>query len=68
VLLIILELGIKKFTALRYATDIDLQVNKKSRFEILSKIANSIKVYDISIPWDLDRLEEVYQAIIKHNK
>lgn len=60
--------GIKKFTALRYATDIDLQVNKKSRFEILSKIANSIKVYDISIPWDLDRLEEVYQAIIKHNK
>ena len=43
-------------------------MRKKSRFEILSKIANSIKVYDISIPWDLDRLEEVYQAIIKHNK
>ena len=60
--------GIKKFMALRYATDIDLQVNKKSRFEILSKIANKVKVYDITIPWDLDRLEEVYQAIIKHNK
>lgn len=60
--------GIEKFIALRYATDIDLQVNKKSRFEILSKIANKVKVYNIKIPWDLDRLEEVYQAIIKHNK
>ena len=35
---------------------------------MLSKIANSLKVYDIIIPWNLDRLEEVYQAIIKHNK
>ncbi len=61
-------MGIKKFTALRYATDIDLQVNKKSRFEMLSNIANKVKVYDISIPWDLDRLEEVYQAILEHNK
>ena len=33
-----------------------------------SKIANKVKVYNIKIPWDLDRLEEVYQAIIKHNK
>lgn len=60
--------GIEKFIALRYATDIDLQVNKKHRFEMLSKIANKIKVYNIKIPWDLDRLEEVYQSIIKHNK
>lgn len=60
--------GINKFTALRYATDIDLQVNKKSRFEMLSKIANTIKVYNISIPWNIDRLEEVYQTIIEHNK
>lgn len=60
--------GIKKFTALRYATDIDLQVNKESRFDMLSNIANKIKVYDITIPWDLNRLEEVYQTIIEHNK
>jgi hypothetical protein len=61
-------IGIKKFTALRYATDIDLQVNKESRFSILSSIANNIRIYDITIPWDLDRLEEVYQTIIEHNK
>ena len=60
--------GIKKFMALRYATDVDLQVNKETRFTMLSNIANKVKVYDITIPWDLDRLEEVYQAIIKHNK
>lgn len=60
--------GIKKFMALRYATDIDLQVNKESRFDMLSNIANKVKVYDITIPWDLDRLEEVYQTIIEHNE
>lgn len=60
--------GIEKFTALRYATDIDLQVNKESRFYNLSKIANNIKVYNIFVPWNLDRLEEVYQTIIEHNK
>ena len=60
--------GIKKFIALRYATDIELEVNNKSRFDMLSNIANKIKVYDITIPWDLDRLEEVYQTIIEHNK
>lgn len=61
-------IGIKKFTALRYATDVDLQVNKESRFSMLSTIANKIRIYDIAIPWDLDRLEEVYQTIIEHNK
>jgi serine kinase of HPr protein (carbohydrate metabolism regulator) len=60
--------GIKKFIALRYATDIELEVNNKSRFDMLSNIVNKIKVYDITIPWDLDRLEEVYQTIIEHNK
>lgn len=60
--------GIEKFIALRYATDIDLQVNKVSRFNILSTIANNVKVYNITIPWDLNRLEDVYQTIINHNK
>jgi len=55
--------GIEKFKALRYATDIDLSVNKESRFSILSDIGNKIDIYNISIPWDLDRLDEVYLRI-----
>ncbi len=60
--------GIEKFTALRYATDIDLRVNTQSRFDKLSTIANKLKVYNIIIPWDKNRLEEVYKSIISHQK
>jgi hypothetical protein len=55
--------GIEKFKALRYATDIDLTVNKEDRFKSLANIANNTSVYNISIPWDLDRLPEVYNII-----
>lgn len=60
--------GIDKFKALRHATDIDLFVNKESRFNMLSFIANNIKVYNITLPWDLNRLNEVYKSIILHCK
>lgn len=60
--------GIEKFKALRYATDIDLPINKQSRFKSISSIANKVEMYDITIPWDLDRLQEVYQTIIEFIK
>ena len=60
--------GIEKFKALRFATDVDLEVNKKERFISLSNIANKTPIYNITIPWDLDRLEEVYDKICKFIK
>lgn len=61
-------IGIEKFKALKYATDIDLPIHKKSRFKALTNIANKTDIYNITIPWDLNRLEEVYQAIIEFIK
>jgi len=60
--------GIEKFKALRYATDIDLAVNKENRFNLLTSIANNVNIYNISIPWNLDRLEEVYMNICMYVK
>jgi len=60
-------LGIKKFEVLRYSTEMDLSVDK-NRFEYIVDLANSIKVYEICIPHDLNRLEEVYSKIIQHSK
>lgn len=60
--------GIEKFKALRFATDVDLEVNKKERFNSLTNIANNIPIYNISIPWDLNRLDEVYDKICKFIK
>lgn len=60
--------GIEKFKVLRHATDIDLPINQKSKFERVTQIANKTDIYNITIPWDLDRLDEVYQAIINFIK
>ena len=60
--------GIEKFQILKFSTEIDLPINLKSRFGMLSKIANNVKLYNISIPWDLNRLEEVYLEIVNFIK
>ena len=61
-------LGIEKFKILRFSTEIDFPINSKSKFEMLSKIANNVKLYNIKVPWDMNRLEEVYQTIVNFIK
>ena len=60
--------GVEKFKVLKYASDTDLPIHKKSRFKSLTDIANKVNMYNITIPWDLNRLEEVYQTITKFIK
>jgi hypothetical protein len=56
--------GIEKFKAFHYSTFIDFTFMKKERFDFFTEMAKHIPVYQVSIPWDLKKLEEVYQAII----
>lgn len=60
--------GIEKFKILRFSTEIDFHMNSKARFEMLSKIANNVKLYNIIVPWDMNRLEEVYEKIVNFIK
>jgi len=60
--------GIEKFKALQYNFDFNLPLNKASSFKLIGTIASHIPVYKISIPWDLNRLDEVYLAICEHTK
>ncbi len=60
--------GINKFKALQYNFDFNLPLNKANSFQLIAKIAAIVPVYKISIPWDLNRLEEVYQSICTHSK
>ena len=63
----IIELtGIEKFIALRYASELNLPYLKDKRFDYLMRIAKETPVYRIVIPWDLKRLPDVYEAIMKH--
>jgi len=40
--------------------------NRLKRLEYLSQINNAIRVFRIKVPWDLERLPEVHDAIVSH--
>ena len=59
--------GIETFKALQYNFDFILPLNKARSFELIAKIASMIPIYRICIPWDIDRLDEVYEKICAHS-
>jgi len=58
--------GIEKYEALHFSNFIDFSFSKKKRFTFFSQMAKQVPVYRITIPWDLERLPEVYSAIVEH--
>jgi len=59
--------GIEKFKAFHYSTFIDFSFMKEKRLHFFTDMAKQVSVYKISIPWDLKRLREVYEAICRHS-
>lgn len=61
----IIELkGIEKFKAFHYSTFINFDFMKKERFEFFAEMSKHIPVYKVTVPWNLDRLDELYKAIV----
>ncbi len=60
--------GIDKFISLRHASEMNLFFHKVKRFEYLMEMAKVVPVFIVSVPWDLNRLNEVYKIIVQHSK
>ena len=56
--------GIEKFKAFHYTPFVNFSFMKKERFEFFAEMSKHIPVYKVTVPWDLDRLDEVYKAIV----
>ena len=56
--------GIEKFKAFHYSSFIDFSFMKQERFAFFTEMAKHVPVYKVKVPWDLDRLDEVYKAIV----
>ena len=56
--------GIEKFKTLHQSVFIEFPFRKEQRFTFFAEMAQQIPIYRINIPWDLERLEEVYQTIL----
>jgi hypothetical protein len=57
--------GIEKFKQLRYATEMNYSVEILNETAYLTQVANTVQLYKITVPWDINRLDEVYEAILK---
>ncbi len=58
--------GIEKFTALRHASEMNFSFLKPKRFDYLMHMAANVPLFRVYVPWDIDRLSEVYNAIVTH--
>lgn len=56
--------GIEKFKAFHYSSFIDFAFMKQERFGFFTQMAKHIPVYQVKVPWDLERLDEVYEKIV----
>jgi hypothetical protein len=59
--------GVEKFEALYQSKFITFPFMQKERFLFATALAKRVLVYQLSIPWEKKRLDEVYQAILTHN-
>jgi len=41
---------------------------KHERVAFALQMAKYVRVYNITVPWDLNRLDEVYEAIVKKSE
>ncbi len=60
--------GIEKFIALRRNSEVNLFFLKPKRLAFLAAFARSVPLFRVSVPWDLQRLDEVYAAIAEHTE
>jgi len=58
--------GLAKFSFLHKGSQMNLGSNMKNHVPYLSRLANKVRLFKINMPWNLDRQEEVYQAILNH--
>lgn len=59
--------GVEKFKACHFSGLIDLSFFKAEHFQVRTALAKEIPMYKVTVPWDLVRLDEVYNKIIAHN-
>jgi len=58
--------GIEKYKAFHYSAFVDFNFRKSKHFRFMSEIVKELPVYKVTVPWDMDRLGEVYDAIVNH--
>jgi hypothetical protein len=57
--------GIEKFSVIEMSKDIKLSSFLLEKFPILHDLVQNLTIYELQVPQDIDRLNEVYTVIVK---
>lgn len=60
--------GIEKYKAFHYSTFVNLHFRKEKHFQSMNHLIKTLPLFKVSIPWKLERLDEVYRAIVTHSR
>ncbi len=58
--------GIEKFKTVHYGTFIPLSFLMERTFAFHASFSKAVSVYRVTLPWDKNRLDEVYKKIVEH--
>lgn len=59
--------GVERFSVLGLANEMKMFFQHVQRFEYLAKVASITPVFRLVLPWNMNRLNDVYAAICKHS-
>jgi len=60
--------GYDKFAIIEMSSEMKLSFLKEKKFLKLNDLAKTIKIYEVTVPQSLDRLEEVYEKLVVHGR
>jgi hypothetical protein len=60
--------GVEKFSRLHEGGEMNFSFFTPKYVSYLAALANNVKVFNVKVPHDLQRLEEVYQIIKEHSQ
>lgn len=61
-------IGVEYFKSLHFARFVPFDFLKARHLHFLAEFAETIPGYRITVPWNLDRLNEVYTALVEHKR
>jgi len=58
--------GVEKFKALKATIFVNFMFLRENHFNFLAELSERVNIHAISVPWDIERLSEVYDAITRN--
>jgi hypothetical protein len=60
--------GVEKYKSLHYADLMSLFFLRPKKLSFLMRMAKAVPIFKVTVPWEMNRLDEVYNSIVNHTE